>query len=134
MAAATSTGNPSGSRRNTRHMGTKGEDSALRFLKHRGYRIIQRNYRCRFGEVDIIAADGDIIVFIEVKSRTSDAFGRPEEAVVTRKQQRISQTARHYLAVHDLVDRDARFDVVAIHFSPGGETVELIQDAFETVQ
>lgn len=131
MATATSTGNHSGSNRNTRYIGTKGETRALRFLQGKGYRIIARNYRCVFGEIDIIATHGETIAFIEVKSRTSDRFGRPEEAVVTRKQKKISQTAQHYLAANNLEDRTARFDVVAIHFSPDGETVELIQDAFD---
>ncbi len=133
MAAAKSTENPSKSHCNTRQAGTRGEDCALRFLKKKGYRIIERNYRCVFGEIDIIANHQGAIVFIEVKSRTSDRFGYPEEAVGKVKQKKISRIAVNYLGERKLDDSNARFDVVAIHFSPGKERVELIKDAFDFV-
>lgn len=131
MAAAKSTENPLTSNINTRQTGKRGEDCAVRFLKKEGYRIIERNYRCVFGEIDIIAFDGETISFVEVKSRTSNRFGNPEEAVVTRKQEKISRIALHYLEKKNFDEKTARFDVVAINFSSKGESVKLIKDAFD---
>ncbi|MBN2568187.1 MAG: YraN family protein [Deltaproteobacteria bacterium] len=131
MAAPKSTESPSTSNFNKRRTGKAGEDCAVRFLKRKGYRIIERNYRCVFGEVDIIAIDQGTVAFIEVKSRTSDRFGNPEEAVGKRKQKKISQIAMNYLMVKDMVDCDARFDVVAVHLSVEGERTELIKNAFD---
>ncbi|MDO9516236.1 MAG: YraN family protein [Syntrophales bacterium] len=129
MADARSTGGPS--RSNNRGKGTKGEDLAAACLKKEGYRIVERNYRCLYGEVDIIAMDKKDVVFVEVKGRESDSFGSPEEAVGPAKQKKISKVALHYLQEKGLGEHNARFDVVAIRFMPQGSQVQLIRNAFD---
>jgi putative endonuclease len=83
--------------------------------------------------MDIVALDSGTISFIEVKSRTSNRFGNPEEAVVTKKQKKLSQIALHYLKAKNLDEHRARFDVVAINFSSEDEGVTLIKDAFDLI-
>jgi len=129
MADARSTGGPS--RSDNRKKGKKGEDIAAACLKKEGYRIVERNYRCRYGEVDIIAMDKKDVVFVEVKGRESDTFGSPEEAVGPAKQKKISKVALHYLQEKGLGDHNARFDAVAIRFMPQGGQVKLIRNAFD---
>lgn len=129
MAGARSTEGLSGS--NNIEKGKKGEDIAAACLRKEGYRIVERNYRCLYGEVDIIAMDAKDIVFIEVKSRKSDNFGSPEEAVGITKQKKISRVALNYLREKGLDDYNARFDIVAIRFMPQGNRVKLIRNAFD---
>ncbi len=112
-------------------MGRKGEEIAHLFLKKNGYHIIERNYGCKMGEMDIIAREKDTLVFIEVKTRTSTHFGPPQLAVHVNKQRQLSKIALNYLKEKHLKDVKARFDVVAILLNQGGEQVELIKDAFE---
>ena len=114
-----------------KELGKKGEDLALRFLKKRGYRIIEQNYVCKMGEMDLIAKEKDTLVFIEVKTRTSMDFGPPQLAVTEFKQRQLSKVALNFLKEKKLEDVKARFDVVAILLTPGGEEIELIKDAFE---
>jgi putative endonuclease len=111
--------------------GKKGEDIAVAYLKNKGYRIIERNYKCLFGEIDIVAKDGDMVVFVEVKSRKSERFGDPQGAVGREKQKKISRISLTYLEEKHLYPCDARFDVVAIKMLPAGSIVELIQNAFD---
>ena len=111
--------------------GKRGEDIAVAYLKNRGYRIIERNYKCLFGEIDIVAKDGDTVVFVEVKSRKSEKFGDPQGAVGREKQKKISRISLKYLDEKHLYPCDARFDVVAIKMLPAGSIVELIQNAFD---
>jgi putative endonuclease len=111
--------------------GKRGEDIAVAYLKNRGYRIIERNYTCLFGEIDIVAKDGDTVVFVEVKSRKSEKFGDPQGAVGREKQKKISRISLTYLEEKHLYPCNARFDVVAIKMLPAGSIVELIQNAFE---
>lgn len=111
-------------------LGRKGEDRAADYLTQQGYRILERNYATPGGEIDLIALDGGAIVFVEVKTRTSDAFGAPELAVNARKQQRMIRAALGYIRYKRLHQMPCRFDVVAI--SPAKEReVELIRNAFE---
>ena len=112
-------------------LGKWGEDIAAADLKRRRYRIIERNYRCTFGEVDIIALDKGTIVFVEVKTRSSHAYGRPEMSVTPRKQRQLAKVALSYLQNRDLLDRDARFDVVAVDVGAEEERVTVIENAFE---
>ncbi|MDH4164174.1 MAG: YraN family protein [Nitrospirota bacterium] len=112
-------------------LGRSGEDSASRFLAGQGYRILERNFRIAAGEIDLIAMDRDTIVFVEVKTRTSDAYGAPELAVDTRKQARMTKAALAYLAARKLHQMPCRFDIVAITRMPE-ERIELIRNAFET--
>jgi putative endonuclease len=111
--------------------GKKGEDIACAYLKSRGYRIVERNYKCPLGELDIVARDGDAIVFVEVKSRKSEEFGDPQLAVGLKKQKKVSRISLAYLKEKHLYPCNARFDVVAIKMLPDGITIELIQNAFE---
>jgi putative endonuclease len=115
-------------------LGKSGEDRACRELERRGYAILARRYRTRFGEIDIIARDGPAIVFVEVKARTSDRFGDGAAAVTLHKQAKVTAMAEDYLARHRLRDVPCRFDVVAIGFAKDGAlTVEVYQNAFESV-
>ena len=95
-------------------LGKSGEDVACRELRRRGYAILARRYRTRIGEIDIVARDGETIVFVEVKTRTTTAFGAPGEAVGPRKQHKIWLMGSDYLLRHGWQDRPCRFDVVAI--------------------
>lgn len=97
-----------------RLFGDRGERLAARLLKKSGLTIVTRNFTNRFGEIDIIALDGETIVFVEVKSRRSNAAGEPEEAVDPTKQQQILKTASAYLQSRKLNDQPVRFDVVGI--------------------
>ena len=112
-------------------MGKQGEDIAVEYLKRADYRIIERNYRCIFGEMDIVARDGDTTVFVEVKSRRSERFGEPQASVGPAKQKKLSMIALNYLKDRGLLNCNARFDVVAIKFSSAGTNVELIPNAFD---
>jgi putative endonuclease len=113
-------------------LGKTGEDLACRELERRGYVVIARRYRRRGGEIDIIARDGQTIVFAEVKSRDGRAFGEGAEAVTGLKRHRMAQLAVDYLARHRLTDRPCRFDVVSIDFESEPPGVELYQNAFES--
>ena len=114
----------------TRRTGTKYEDAAAAYLEGKNYRILQRNFRCRTGEVDLIARDGAFLVFVEVKYRRDEALGAPEEAVSALKQQRIQRTAAWFLNEHRLSpDTACRFDVIAVEGAEG-ETVRHIKNAF----
>ncbi|HPC74419.1 MAG TPA: YraN family protein [Syntrophales bacterium] len=110
--------------------GREGEAHAVRHLQREGYRIIERNYRCVFGEMDIIAREGGACVFVEVKSRRSVRFGDPKYAVDRRKQRKMSAVALCYLKEKRLLDHPARFDVVTVLFSEEGPRVELVRNAF----
>ena len=98
-------------------LGTSGEQIAATFLHKKGYAIVERNYRCRHGEIDIIAQDGDYLVFVEVKTRKSKKYGTPAAAVDHRKQKQICRVTAFYLQHHSLHDIDLRFDVIAIHIT-----------------
>ncbi len=111
-------------------LGREGEDRAAMFLSKRGYKILERNYKTRLGEIDLIALHEGVIVFIEVKTRTSDAYGAPELAVNPRKQQRMVKAALGYLKYKKIHQMPCRFDVVAITTS-AEHGLELIQNAFE---
>jgi putative endonuclease len=111
--------------------GKRGEELAAAYLAEAGYRIVERNYRCIFGEIDIVAEEREMLIFIEVKSRRSEAYGDPQLAVGHQKQKKISRIAMHYLEEKRLRHRPARFDVVAVKLLPAGHKIELIRNAFE---
>lgn len=118
-----------------RSIGGSGEDIAAVFLQRLGYVILTRNYRRRFGEIDIVAEEGDILVFVEVKTRSSAAFGSPLEAVDSRKQRRMARAALDYLSRSKQHGRQARFDVVAVLLQPqGSPRIEHIRNAFDIQQ
>jgi putative endonuclease len=110
-------------------IGKEGEDRAAQFLSKQGYRILERNYRTRSGEIDLIALHQGEVVFVEVKTRTSNAFGAPELAVTPQKQQRMIKAALGYIKHKKLHQVPCRFDVVAI--STAAKELELIRNAFE---
>lgn len=117
---------------NRQRLGQKGENLAALFIRDKGYNIIVRNYRCKIGEIDIIAKDNDTLVFIEVKTRSNLAFGSPATAITAKKQRQISRTAQNYLASKHLFNTPARFDVISIILPAGGENqIELITNAFD---
>lgn len=111
--------------------GRRGEDMAVEHLSANGYMIVERNYRCRQGEIDIIARDGAAIVFIEVKTRSSDRFGAPASAVGYAKQGRMARASMAYMEENGLADSEARFDVISVVMNQDGWKAEIIKDAFE---
>ncbi|MDD5044592.1 MAG: YraN family protein [Candidatus Omnitrophica bacterium] len=117
--------------KNNLFLARSGEDLALDFLKTKKYKILERNYRSPLGELDIIALDKDTVCFIEVKTRTSDRFGLPSEAVVRAKQRKISQAALVYLKKKGLLNKKARFDVVSIMHPDEQAKIDLVKNAFE---
>jgi putative endonuclease len=110
--------------------GVEGERLAREYLEGHGWRIIEVNYRFHHGEIDLIGMDGDILVFCEVKTRTSDQFGPPEAAITPAKQSQVRKIAEAYLVTHQIRDRVCRFDVVAIDWSGTVPRIRHIQDAF----
>jgi putative endonuclease len=113
--------------------GKEGEKIAAAFLKKNGYRIIEINFRCPIGEIDIVAKEKDDLVFIEVKTRNSMELGYPEQAVGIRKQKKMSQLALWYLQKKKIADSNARFDVVAVTLIPEKNEVKLIKNAFDFI-
>jgi len=112
-------------------LGKEGERVAELYLKHKGYKLVERNYRCSAGELDLIVLDRRVVVFVEVKTRSGHGFGSPLEAVEFHKQRKMIQAAQYFLSEKRLHQRDARFDVVGISW-PGREpVVEHIENAFE---
>ena len=115
----------------TKTLGEKGEDIAAAFLKKKGYNILFRNYKCSFGEIDIIAKHKKILSFIEVKTRSTKKYGLPQEAVTTAKQTKISRVALEFVQRYKMDNRAARFDVVSVQSLNDGSEVDLIENAFE---
>lgn len=114
-------------KQNNRAVGTAYEQIAGRFLEKKGFQILEYNYRCRAGEIDLIARDREYLVFCEVKYRRTKSAGSALEAVDTKKQKRLYRCAQQYVAAHKIPDAAARFDVVAIE----GNEVCHIENAFE---
>ena len=113
-------------------LGQRGEELAAEYLLGAGYRIIERNHRNHYGEIDIIAREGGCLVFVEVKTRKNALFSHPCEAVTRNKQIRIGRVAQDYLSRNNLADVAARFDVVAILLPDiGPPEIDLIQNAFD---
>ncbi len=113
-------------------LGARGEEIAVAYLKGQKYTVVERNFRCKAGEVDIVAREGSTVVFVEVKTRRSMSFGPPQASVTSFKQRQVSKAALVWLAKHRLQEANARFDVVAIllreHEVPA---IEHIRNAFE---
>jgi putative endonuclease len=113
-------------------LGRAGEDFAARHLEARGFRILERGFRTRDGEIDLVAADGGTVVFVEVKARSVTVCGRPAEAVDGRKQRRLLRAARVWLHRHGATESPCRFDVVEVLSRPGEEVIaHHIADAFQ---
>jgi putative endonuclease len=112
-------------------LGKLGEDLACEELRKRGYAILDRRYRRRGGELDIVARDGQTIVFIEVKTREGCEYGAGAESVTRLKQSRMASIALDYVSRHKLTESPCRFDVVSIDFNGDHPRVELYQNAFD---
>ncbi|HPU36044.1 MAG TPA: YraN family protein [Bacillota bacterium] len=113
-------------------LGRQGEDVAACYLEKSGYTLLQRNYTCRLGEIDIVALDRDVLVFVEVRSRRSEDYGLAQESVTERKKLKLRQLAWQYLKAEGKTDRNCRFDVVAVLFNREGRVrrLEHIENAF----
>jgi len=116
-----------------KQVGDKGEKYAEDFLKRKGYNIIQRNYRCKLGEIDIIAEYDNTIVFVEVRTKRTESFGIPQYSITSGKMSRITKTALSYIQEKELFERSCRFDVIAITFPQKSKVpnIEHIENAFE---
>ena len=113
--------------------GRQGEELAVRYLQENGYLILERNFRCPLGEMDIVARHGDILVFVEVRSRRSEVYGEPLESIGIVKQKKLSRIALYYLQKHNLQGQKARFDVLGVKIQPGGHEIHIVRDAFDVM-
>ncbi len=114
-----------------RRLGQRGEQLAVERLTSLGYEIVDRNYRCPRGEIDVVARHAGSWVFVEVRTRRGSRFGTPEESVTPRKRAHLIASAQHYLQAHDALESDWRIDAVAIVLTPGGrvERLDIIENA-----
>ena len=113
-------------------LGTWGEALAARELRKRGYTIVERRWRCRLGEIDLVAREGTTLVVVEVKTRASRELGSPADAVDWKKQRKLVELARAYVRIRHLGDVNVRFDVVGVTMPRDGRPkIELIRSAFE---
>jgi putative endonuclease len=112
-------------------LGRKGEKLAARLLKQSGYRILEKNYRGKLGEIDLIAEDGGCLVFVEVKTRSSLESGHPLEGIDKRKQKQLVKTAREYMAGENCEERCCRFDAVSVLVEDGNPQLELVKNIIE---
>lgn len=112
-----------------KRFGDWGEHYARQFLEGRGYSILESNFRSQYGEIDLVAQEGECLVFVEVKSRRTGAFGRPEESVTEAKQQKLVQAALEYLQEKELEESDWRIDVVGIEAGGPRPRVRLVRNA-----
>ena len=113
-------------------LGTESELLAAEFLESKKYRILERNVRCSMGEIDIVALDEGVVVFVEVRSTLAGKFGHPKESLTPRKRRTLSMLAVWYLKRKGWLDRSARFDVVTVTPQPSGDPkVEHYENAFE---
>ncbi len=111
--------------------GARGETLAAQHLEGLGFRVVARNHRCPRGEVDLIVEKGQLLVFVEVRTRAPGRFGDPEDTVWAAKQKRVVRAARDYLAKHDVRDRELRFDVIGIVEGQGAARVTHVPNAFD---
>jgi putative endonuclease len=124
-----------GSSDNRRVLGAAGESAAARYLARCGYRIVEANVRCRFGELDLVAVDAGVIVFVEVKGNRGGRYGAPEEMVTPFKQRRLTRLASWYLQRRCWLGRPARFDVVAVDWDAAGTAcVRHFRNAFPATE
>ena len=114
-----------GTKNGRQGLGRTGERLAALELVGQGYHILERNFRCRHGEIDLVAEDEQDLIFVEVKTRRGTSYGRPEEAVTLHKQRKLVEVATYYLDLHACPDRSWRIDVVAVQLSTGGKLEEI---------
>jgi putative endonuclease len=112
-------------------VGKRGEDEVVKFLQKQGHKIVQRNYKNKLGEMDIIAKDGKTLCFIEVKTRTNLHFGYPQEAITRQKQKKLNRVALSYLKQYNLLNFPARFDIASVMLHNQNKSeIEIIKNAF----
>ncbi len=111
--------------------GKQGENAAAEYLAGSGIRILERNFRCPLGEIDLVAKDGRTIVFVEVRARQADGLCSPEESITVYKRRRLTRAALWYLKQRGLLDSHARFDVIAIRWNGEEPEINWIVNAFE---
>jgi putative endonuclease len=114
-----------------RDLGRHGEQTAEQFLRAHGYAIVARNYRCPYGEIDVVARDRDTLVFIEVRTQSGPTFGDPLESVTQRKQRQIAKAALHYVVRHRIENQAMRFDVIGISWNNSAPQLVHVKGAFE---
>ena len=113
-------------------LGRRGERAATRHLKRHRHKILARNYQCDGGEIDLVCADADVIVFVEVKTRSSRDAQDPQEAITPGKWKRVERAARHFLMKHSAAGHPCRFDFVAVIWPPrGSPIIEHFEDAYQ---
>jgi putative endonuclease len=114
-------------------IGDTGERLASSFLKKKGYRILETNYRCPRGEIDIVARQKECLVFVEVRTKTNLTFGSPEESITLTKMKHLESVANYYLQNHDNLPNSWRLDLIALELEPDGKLrrIEYIENAFE---
>jgi len=108
------------------NLGRRGEEISVEFLRKQGYKIMDRNYRCPQGEIDIVAKDKDVLCFVEVKTRRTEKYGLPAEAVNCHKQEKLARVALTYLKEKNISQQELRFDVVSVY----PDRIEIMKDAF----
>lgn len=114
-----------------RDLGRRGEQEAEQFLRAQGYGIVTRNYRCTYGEIDLVAQDRDILVFVEVRTQGGPTFGDPLESVTQRKQRQIAKAALHYVVRYRVENQPLRFDVIGISWNNSAPQIVHVKGAFE---
>jgi putative endonuclease len=111
--------------------GKIGEDIAVKFLSRKGYKILKRNYRYGHGEIDIIAMDKDVLIFVEVRMKLSDKFGFPEDSVTIKKREQLKKIASAFIQMNEVNFSECRFDVIGITFKDGKFNINHIENAFQ---
>jgi putative endonuclease len=111
--------------------GKIGEDIAVKFLSRKGYKILKRNYRYGHGEIDIIAMDKDVLIFVEVRVKFSDKFGSPEDSVTIKKREQLKKIASAFIQMNEMNFSECRFDVIGITFKDGKFNINHIVNAFQ---
>jgi putative endonuclease len=111
--------------------GKIGEDIAVKFLSRKGYKILKRNYRYGHGEIDIIAMDKDVLIFVEVRVKFSDKFGTPEDSVTIKKREQLKKIASAFIQMNEVNFSECRFDVIGITFKDGKFNINHIENAFQ---
>jgi putative endonuclease len=109
--------------------GRQGEEIAARYLEDNGYKLVQRNWRCKIGELDLIVEDDDVLVFVEVRTRHGHRYGIPEESITPAKQARLIELAETYLQETSSIPQSWRIDVVAVQLGPGRPQINHIENA-----
>jgi len=112
-------------------LGRASEEAAALFIRNNGLRILVQNYRCRYGEIDIVARDGECLVFVEVRSSRGNHFANPKESIGTKKRRTLSKVALNYLKEKGLIESRSRFDVVTVIGLGAEARFEWMKNAFE---